>query len=136
VENNMAFNIILVIVGGGIGSASRYLLTLLAARLFGSSFPLGTLGVNLGGCLLIGLGFAFTFSEVGRKHKELIEHIKAKTASEIMKKNIITINEEAAVDDAIRFMTEKGLKRLPVVDGNGVFKGMISRDSVLRLIYY
>ena len=54
----MAFNIFLVIVGGGIGSASRYLLTLLAVRLFGSSFPLGTLGVNLGGCLLIGLGFA------------------------------------------------------------------------------
>jgi fluoride exporter len=57
-ENNMIQNIILVIAGGGIGSASRYLLTLLAARLFGNSFPLGTLGVNLGGCLLIGLGFA------------------------------------------------------------------------------
>lgn len=54
----MALNIILVIVGGGIGSASRYLLTLLATRFFGSNFPLGTLGVNLGGCFLIGLGFA------------------------------------------------------------------------------
>jgi CrcB protein len=53
----MLLNIILVIVGGGIGSASRYLLTLLATNLFGSNFPLGTLGVNLGGCLLIGLGF-------------------------------------------------------------------------------
>jgi fluoride exporter len=53
----MRLNIILVIIGGGIGSASRYLLTLLATNLFGSNFPLGTLGVNLGGCLLIGLGF-------------------------------------------------------------------------------
>jgi CrcB protein len=54
----MLFNIILVIVGGGIGSVGRYLLTLLATSWFGSSFPLGTLGVNLSGCFLIGLGFA------------------------------------------------------------------------------
>jgi CBS domain-containing protein len=75
-----------------------------------------------------------TFSEVGRKHKELIEHMKAKTASEIMKKNIITIQEDAAVDEAIQLMTEKGLKRLPVVDQQGIFKGMISRDSLLRTV--
>ncbi|MCL6591871.1 MAG: DUF190 domain-containing protein [Firmicutes bacterium] len=73
-----------------------------------------------------------TFSEVGRKHKELIEHVKAKTAAEIMKKNIITIPENATVDEAIQLMTEKELKRLPVVDENGVFKGMITRESVLR----
>jgi CBS-domain-containing membrane protein len=29
-------------------------------------------------------------------------------------------------------MTEKALKRLPVVDADGCFKGMISRDSLLR----
>lgn len=44
----------LVIAGGGFGSASRYLVSLAAARLFGDSFPWGTLTVNLLGCLLIG----------------------------------------------------------------------------------
>jgi CBS-domain-containing membrane protein len=73
-----------------------------------------------------------TFSEAGRKDKELIEHVKARIAGEIMKKNIITIREDATVDEAIQLMTEKELKRLPVVDEKGVFKGMISRDSVLR----
>jgi CBS domain-containing protein len=73
-----------------------------------------------------------TFSEAGRKNKELIEHVKARTAGEIMKKNIITIREDATLDDAVQLMTEKELKRLPVVDEKGVFKGMISRDSVLR----
>ncbi len=29
-------------------------------------------------------------------------------------------------------MTDKALKRLPVVDADGKFKGMISRDSLLR----
>jgi CrcB protein len=49
---------ILVFIGGGIGVFSRYGVTLYANRLFGASFPLGTLSVNLLGCLLIGLSFS------------------------------------------------------------------------------
>lgn len=58
----MLLNIIFVVVGGGLGSACRYLFSLLATKWFGSSFAWGSLGVNLGGCLLIG----FAFSLVGR----------------------------------------------------------------------
>ena len=50
--------VFLVLIGGGLGSTSRYGVTLLAGRLFGSSFPVGTLCVNLTGCLLIGMAFA------------------------------------------------------------------------------
>jgi CBS domain-containing protein len=38
----------------------------------------------------------------------------------------------ALIEDALGLMTEKALKRLPVVDEFGRFKGMISRDSLLR----
>jgi CrcB protein len=58
----MFLNIILVIIGGGLGSVSRYLFSLLAARWFGNGFTWGTLGVNLIGCFLIG----FIFSLAGR----------------------------------------------------------------------
>jgi CrcB protein len=51
-------NIFLVLIGGGLGSACRYLFSLLATKWFGSNFPMGTLGVNLIGCFLIGLGFS------------------------------------------------------------------------------
>jgi len=47
----MAINILLVGLGGGIGSILRYLLQ----RMLNVSFPYGTLLVNLLGCLLIGL---------------------------------------------------------------------------------
>ncbi|QTA82221.1 Putative fluoride ion transporter [Desulfonema limicola] len=47
----------LVLTGGGLGSASRYGVSLLAARLFGTRFPYGTMIVNLTGCLLIGICF-------------------------------------------------------------------------------
>ena len=51
--------ILLVMIGGSIGALSRYAVSLLAARLFGTRFPWGTLAVNLSGCFLIGLAFAW-----------------------------------------------------------------------------
>ena len=53
-------------------------------------------------------------------------------ASEVMRTDLPFIREGAAIEEAIRLMTEQGLKRLPVVDDNGCFQGMISRDSLLR----
>jgi fluoride exporter len=50
--------ILLVMAGGCIGALSRYAVSLLAAQLFGTKFPWGTLIVNLSGCFLIGLSFA------------------------------------------------------------------------------
>ena len=46
--------ILLVLVGGGIGSACRYGVSAAAGRAFGDGFAWGTLLVNLLGCLVIG----------------------------------------------------------------------------------
>jgi CrcB protein len=51
--------ILLVMAGGSIGALSRYAVSLWAARLLGPRFPWGTLTVNLAGCFLIGLAFAW-----------------------------------------------------------------------------
>ena len=48
----------LVMLGGSLGAASRYAISLLAAKAWGVQFPWGTLLVNLSGCFLIGLLFA------------------------------------------------------------------------------
>lgn len=53
-------NLILVGVGGFLGSVFRYLVTILLARQFTTSFPLGTLTVNIVGCFLIGILFALS----------------------------------------------------------------------------
>lgn len=50
-------NLLLVMIGGSLGAASRYGINLLSVRLWGSHFPYGTLVVNLSGCLLIGVAF-------------------------------------------------------------------------------
>lgn len=49
---------LLVMLGGSLGAASRYGVGLLTARLWGTSFPWGTLVVNMTGCFLIGVLFA------------------------------------------------------------------------------
>lgn len=49
---------LLVMLGGSLGAASRYAVGLLAAKAWGTHFPWGTLIVNLVGCFLIGLLFA------------------------------------------------------------------------------
>jgi fluoride exporter len=47
--------LLLIGLAGFIGTLSRYWLSGVVARRFGETFPVGTLVVNLTGCLLIGL---------------------------------------------------------------------------------
>lgn len=49
--------ILLLVIGGSLGTLCRYGVNLLAARLWGTGFPWGTFTVNMVGCLLIGLAF-------------------------------------------------------------------------------
>lgn len=47
--------LLLIALGGAIGTMARYLTSLVAVRWFGSEFPYGTLTVNLAGAFVIGL---------------------------------------------------------------------------------
>jgi CrcB protein len=53
-EEGHTRDILLVLIGGGIGSAGRYFVVAASNRLLGASFPWGTMLVNLAGCLVIG----------------------------------------------------------------------------------
>ena len=46
---------LIICLGGAIGTALRYLTSIVAARWFGAEFPYGTLIVNLSGAFVIGL---------------------------------------------------------------------------------
>lgn len=48
-------NLLLVGLGGGLGSIARYLTSLGIHRFWGRDLPLGTLTVNVLGCLIIGI---------------------------------------------------------------------------------
>lgn len=53
-------SILLVGLGGFLGSISRYLVAIFFAGQFSSSFPFATFVVNVAGCFLIGILFALS----------------------------------------------------------------------------
>lgn len=46
---------LMLLLGGGIGTVSRHLVSGAAHQMFGAKFPYGTFAVNILGCFLIGL---------------------------------------------------------------------------------
>jgi CBS domain-containing protein/PII-like signaling protein len=74
---------------------------------------------------------AISFTEIGRIHKEKIRLHHLKVASEIMRRDLVTVESKAPVDCAIRLISEKNIRFLPVIDKDGVFKGVISREALL-----
>lgn len=51
----MIKTLILVGLGGGIGSAFRFLISYFVHKIWNLHFPLGTFFVNIAGCLIVGL---------------------------------------------------------------------------------
>lgn len=81
-------------------------------------------------------GLRALFSRLTRPAgKDLVQRLATTTAFDVMCSDLLTVQEEMLIEDAVRLMTEKRLKRLPVIDGAGRFQGMISRDSLLRTGY-
>jgi CBS domain-containing protein len=85
-------------------------------------------------------------AEDGGRHRSLIlewfigrrrlEEIEAKgddlKARDVMMRDVVTIGPDEPIDAAARTMLTNGVKRLPVVDGEGKVIGIVSRTDVLR----
>jgi CrcB protein len=54
----MIRTLLLIAIGGGIGSVFRYLTSILLQKYYASIFPLATLITNVLGCFLIGIAIA------------------------------------------------------------------------------
>lgn len=66
-------NLILVALGGSIGAVFRYLISIFMIQVFGSSFPFGTLLVNVLGSFLMGVIYALgQLSHISPELKALI----------------------------------------------------------------
>ena len=52
---------------------------------------------------------------------------------DVMSKKVVTVNENNTWHHAAKLMREQGVNRLPVINEEGILKGIITRDD---LIYY
>lgn len=59
---------------------------------------------------------------------------KVITVGDIMLPHLACIEEDRGVFDAIKLMTSKGIRRLPVVDNNGSLIGILTLDDLLLML--
>ena len=53
-------------------------------------------------------------------------------AKDVMTKNVITIDPEASLQDAIHMLIDKGISGMPVVDADGKMVGIISEKDIIH----
>ena len=68
---------------------------------------------------------------LGDRHVDA-QKITARTAAEAMGSPAITVGVADPVPEAARLMTERGIKRLPVVDDEGTLIGIVTRTDLVR----
>jgi fluoride exporter len=65
------FNLLLVVVGGGIGAGVRHLANIGAMRLVGPNYPWGTMAINIAGSFAMGLLIAVLMRRGGSNELRL-----------------------------------------------------------------
>ncbi|MFG3270015.1 CBS domain-containing protein [Streptomyces luteogriseus] len=64
---------------------------------------------------------------------EGLEKAQALTAADLMTSPPVTVHPDATLARAARLMARRKVKRLPVVDDDGVLRGIVSRSDLLRV---
>ncbi|MFD8544511.1 CBS domain-containing protein [Streptomyces sp. NPDC059649] len=62
-----------------------------------------------------------------------VRRAEAVTAGELMTSPAHTVRADATLSQAARIMARESVKRLPVVDGQGVLRGIVSRADLLKV---
>lgn len=56
------------------------------------------------------------------------------TVGEIMAPELVKVTEGTGIFESIRYMRDKGVRRMPVVDGSGALAGIITVDDLVDLL--
>ncbi len=57
-------------------------------------------------------------------------------ARDIMSQPVITVEEDMEVNEAVKLMVDKGIRRLPIVDDNGKLIGIVTMQDILQVEPY
>lgn len=58
--------------------------------------------------------------------------MEARTAADLMSTPVLTARPSWGIVETARFLNERGVKRLPVIDDTGTLVGIVSRSDLLR----
>lgn len=66
--------------------------------------------------------------------REHLQKMRARTARELMTRDVITVRDKMPVASALALSAEKHVKRLPVVDAEGALMGIVGRTEMMRAL--
>ena len=61
-------------------------------------------------------------------------HIESLLVGDLMTPDVVTARETDPIEAALKKMEEHGIRRLPVVDGNGALVGIVTLDDALQVL--
>ena len=64
----------------------------------------------------------------------VLENLDVLTVEDIYTADVITVDEEARVGEAINLLREHGISRLPVLDGTGSLSGMVTTHDIVNVV--
>ena len=62
------------------------------------------------------------------------EHLPFITVGDAMSEDLLTAREDTGLNEALKLMQERGVRRLPVVDAAGALVGIVTVDDVVRFL--
>jgi CBS domain-containing protein len=62
------------------------------------------------------------------------EHIAYLLVSDVMSDDLVTAREHDSIEAALKKMEEHGVRRLPVVDADGMLVGILTLDDILQYL--
>lgn len=69
-----------------------------------------------------------------KKYEDELKKMVATNVEEIMTTDVLTVHQEAEVEDIAKIMVEQKVNRVPVVDDKGSLVGIISRNDMIKLL--
>ena len=60
--------------------------------------------------------------------------IESVTVDDVMSRDLISVDEQETLIDTLQLMLKRGVRRVPVVDGQGSLQGILSADDAIELM--
>lgn len=60
------------------------------------------------------------------------DHINYLSLDDMMSEDLVTATEQDSIESALARMQERGVRRLPIVNGNGALVGILTMDDLFR----
>ena len=71
---------------------------------------------------------------IGEEARKHLQKLRARSAKDLMNRDVITVREKMPVASALALSAEKRVKRLPVVDAEGELVGIVGRTEMMRAL--